>query len=192
MAKEIFGQLVIHESQLAVKTLRQKLDWGTEIVDEDAKACVLAERKIPSDYAVLKKGDVVRIFKTITKGEGVFETNDMQLPSSQLNSQNAFLWERAFDNNIPAVLKKSDGNFVYGVASREDLGQGVGCVYSVNEFGKTGYDQLNLPHQVGAQISFFSQVTCGKYSEFEISGDQETDFILKQFIDYRPVTLIRK
>lgn len=92
----------------------------------------------------LKSGDLVHIFKTVTRGdilwEGKFKA-DVYVPPDDCHVR---LWNKMFFCKLPALLQR-DGKTIHGALEPfSEQGMEGSTAWSVSEYGKEGYDGLYM------------------------------------------------
>ena len=147
-------------AHLGFRTLRSANDWFY----------VPADSKEPT---ALKKGDLVKVFKTISEGNVLC---DLVIDFDRSEYHHGFQrgidrgeWSRMFRDELPAKLIR-DGKVVHGALMPFCETGTEGVIWSVQEYGGLGYGGLNCL-QDGDQLIVFNAVYSG-----EIEWEGEMDF----------------
>jgi len=161
------------------------LDWGYD----SAKTVMEAHQRATHDKGPAKKesedlkdGMLLTVFNTISKGDvawsGVVNLeHKSRYRSYPMNPQygqqevfgmwvhglqdgmDAKEWASMFFNNMPATLER-DGKKIHGTLEPFFETGTEGVIWSLSEFGKSGYDGLNCLKK-GDKLTVYSKVTDG-------------------------------
>ncbi len=133
-----------------------------------------------NESILLNDGDLVRVFNTVSKGEILWKGEiDFEYERSRATNEHGFtkqaiegfwvngtqkdldplLWFKMFENGLPARLEKN-GKVIFGSLEPFSETGTEGIVWSVDEYGKSGYDSLNMLEK-GDLLTVYSSVSEG-------------------------------
>lgn len=148
---------------LGYETVRIAYDWGFK------KYGV----KQPREGQILKSGDLVKVFRTVTNGrkawEGVIDLDYGQLNRGIQKNTDAKKWASLFYRQLPARLQRGD-RVIYGALEPFFETGTEGVVWSVHEYGKPGYEGLYYL-KGGDRLRVYSSVRNG-----EVEWEGAVDF----------------
>lgn len=171
-------------------------DYGVDFFEGGYSAALIKGELIEgrmrlAEGTPLKQDSLVRVFKTISEGDELWSgTVKLEYQSEKHTaetgySQQAVLgmwvhglqeglepqkWAAMFHDNLPAILEKPDGKIIHGALEPFFETGTEGVIWSIQEYGKNGYDALN-DIKSGDTLTVFSAVTNG-----EIDWEGRMDF----------------
>lgn len=138
----------------SIRLGRSVYDWGYDPADG-------VRRRKPVQ---LKAGDLVRVFKTVTDGDVLWQgTVDYDRTKYHHGYQKGMTekkWVDMFYRGLPAILTRKDGTVVHGALDAFAETGTEGEIWSVQEYGKAGYDGLNCLRE-GDKLVVYSTVRDG-------------------------------
>jgi hypothetical protein len=174
-------------AHLGFQTYRAGYDWGYKAYPENYSTTD-TDKVHPVKAQKLKSGDLVKVFKTISdgdvlwKGKVDFDRSDYHHGYQKNMSQK--VWSRMFFDQLPAKLIR-DGKTVHG-SLEPFLETGTeGVIWSVQEYGKNGYDGLHCL-QDGDSLEIFSTVKDG-----EVEWEGEVKFSGKKISEIDHTEVVR-
>ncbi len=152
------------------RTFRAGTDWAfTKFSDMNAHklfGSALPPKHLPEPPKTLfKNGDLVKIFRTVSDGDvlwkGTVDYGHANNPRDIQKNLSAAQWVHMFYDSLPARLEvKSTGKVIYGALYPFSETGTEGTLWSVHEYGKTGYDGLNILKN-GDKLTVYSVVRDG-------------------------------
>lgn len=139
------------------RTCRMAYDWGFVAYD-DLKAD-------PRKNALFKSGDLVRVFKSVSDGdvlwEGVIDYDCEKYHHGFQKGMPPNEWVGMFYRCWPARLERADGTVLFGALEAFAETGTEGEIWSVHEYGKQGYDGLNCLRN-GDKLTVYTNVRDGE------------------------------
>lgn len=171
----------IEDAGLAFRTVRIATDWGYKTFDalKEAMGAPSEQPKRPQQDR-LKSGMLVRIFKTVSDGDVLWEGDvnleyDREVHKAATGYKQQALggywvhglqegmaplnWGRMFFQNLPAKLER-DGEVIYGALEPFAETGTEGVIWSLHEYGRAGYEGLHCLKN-GDKLTVYSAVYDG-------------------------------
>lgn len=160
-------------AHLGVRVTRSATDWAFIDYKDGYTATGRTDRE-DDPRRKFQSGDLVKIFKTVSDGD-VLWSGEIDYDRSDYHHgiQQGFhqdKWSYMFYDHLPAKLEKKDGTVIYGALEPFCETGTEGVIWSVHEYGKSGYDGLNCLEE-GEKLTVFSSVRDG-----EVEWEGELDF----------------
>lgn len=149
------------------RTGRMVDDWGIQDYAHTATAEVKANPKLqkyPNIKTPLKSGDLMKIFKTVNDG-GVLWSGEINYSTKHYHHGyqkrlKPEKWVRMYYDQLPARLER-DGKTIFGALEPFSETGTEGVIWSLHEYGKTGYDGLNVLKN-GDKLTVYQTVRDGE------------------------------
>jgi hypothetical protein len=155
-------------AHLGVRTYRAAYDWGFIKYDDLAvnnKGKKDKDHFIPEGLVPFIKGDLVKVFKTVTDGDvlwsGKIKLDRTDYHHGLQSGLEKSKWAAMFFDSLPAKLTKKDGSVVFGSLDPFCETGTEGVIWSLQEYGKSGYAGLHCLED-GEHLSVYSEVRDGK------------------------------
>ena len=185
-SEQIYGILATHTVELPYETpeaqaeadktnreiaglgrvFRGATDWAFRKY-EDGVAHLRAQGKRPTrreEPTKLKSGDLVKIFKTVTDGDvlwqGSVNYDRKKYHHGLQKGLTPQKWVDMFYDALPARLER-DGKVMFGALEPFSETGTEGGIWSLHEYGKSGYDGL-VPLQDGDRLTVYDNVRDGE------------------------------
>lgn len=121
-------------------------------------------RKARPPRTRFESGDLVRVFKTVTDGDvlwqGRISYETKRYHHGLQRGVPEQKWAHMFYDRLPARLEKKDGTVLYGALDPFAETGTEGVIWSVHEYGKRSYDGLNCLEN-GDKLTVYSCVRDG-------------------------------
>lgn len=163
---------------VGMRTCRVAYDWGFKSFEHIQPG---SKPKVPDDaphdpnrnMAALKSGDLVRIFKSVTDGdvhwEGTVNYSRRKYHHGLQKRMNPQAWVDMFYAGLPARVQRGD-RILYGALDAFAETGTEGPIWSLQEYGKRGYDGLVVLEN-GDRLTAFRNVRDG-----EVEWEGPVDF----------------
>lgn len=179
-------------AHLGFRTYRAATDWGYEAYDDapyNQKKRNPMKKHIPEGKVKFVSGDLVKIFKTVTDGDVAWQgTVDFDRTDYDHGLQKELSrsdWSMMFFSALPAKLER-DGKVIYGALEPFCETGTEGVIWSVQEYGQSGYAGLNCL-QDGDKLTVYSSVHDG-----EVEWEGKLDFDKEQVEKIGWTEILRK
>jgi hypothetical protein len=148
------------------RVFRGATDFG--FVDYQDTATAILQKNpmtkyIPSHTQPFQKGDLVKVFSTITDGDvqwdGVIDYDRTNYHHGFQKEMSPRDWATMFYDELPAKLER-DGKVIFGALQAFAETGTEGDIWSVFEYGKNGYEGLNCL-QDGDKLTVYNMVRDG-------------------------------
>ena len=157
---------------LGVRTFRAATDWGyskyegmpSSVLKEARDNKRLAPKYLPNETREFQSGDLVTIFKSVSKGDvlwqGTIAFDRSDYHHGYQKNMSSTNWSSMFFDRIPARLVR-DGKEIFGALEPFAETGSEGVIWAVSEYGKSGYEGLNFLED-GDELTVYSDVQDGE------------------------------
>ncbi len=179
-AKAEMDKMNAELSRCGLRTYRAAYDWGYQNFVDVFKRPQSRE-ELENTQKPFKSGDLVKVFKTVSAGdvrwEGTVSLNHKRYHHGIQKGMKTETWVGMFNQQLPARMER-DGKVIFGALEPFCETGTEGVIWSISEYGKSGYDGLNVLKD-GDRLTVYKNVRDG-----EIEWEGRADFS-----DYAPKRL---
>lgn len=161
-AKADMDKMNAELSRCGFRTYRAAYDWGYQTyVDIFARA--KARKRYEDIQQPFKSGDLVKVFKTVSEGDvqwdGVVSLNLRRYRHGIQKGMRTEKWVGMFNQQLPARMERG-GKVIFGALEPFCETGTEGVIWSISEYGKSGYDGLNVLKD-GDKLTVYKNVRNG-------------------------------
>lgn len=181
-AEEKAEKMNAEMAHLGSQTYRAAYDWGYAAYEDKLIGRTFSQRQNPRHHLPepqpFKSGDLVRVFKSVTDGDvhwqGKVDYDRSEYHHGFQKGMDKGEWVEMFYDGLPAkVTRKRDGRTFFGMLDAFAETGTEGSIWSVCEYGKSGYDALHCLEE-GDELTVYSNVRDGDIEwEGEVSFGPE-------------------